>query len=143
MTTRAATSNSAVDAPSAWSAEATTPVTPTRPEASEALPGVFAEMPPDAVALTRDLTVNRLHQAFARCIAPPVTEVLDAGASQELARIRLPATRHAVDDIRAALCRMAAGTYGVCQRCGCMIAADRMQAAPTARWCAACPGVAA
>jgi hypothetical protein len=138
MTARAVTSNSAVDAPSAWSGQATTPVTPTRPEASQALPGVCAEMPPDGVALTWDLTVHRLHQAFARCIAPPVTGVLDAGASQELARTRLAATRHAVDDIRAALRRMAAGTNGVCERCGCVIAADRMQAAPTARWCAAC-----
>jgi hypothetical protein len=138
MRTRAATSNSAADAPSAWSGRATTPVTPTRPEGSEALPGIFASMPPDAVALTWDLTVHRLHQAFARCIAPPVAGVLVAGVSQELARIRLAAARHAVDEIRAALHRMAAGTYGVCQRCDCMIAADRMQAAPTARWCAAC-----
>jgi hypothetical protein len=56
MTARAATSNSAVDTPSAWSDRATSPVTPTRAEASEALPGVFAEMPPAAVALTWDLT---------------------------------------------------------------------------------------
>lgn len=138
MKTRAATFNSAVDAPSAWPGQATTPGPPTRPEASEALPGGFAEMPPDAVALTWDLTVHRLHQAFARCIAPPVAGVLDVGASQELARIRLAAARHAVDDIRSALRRMASGTYGVCERCGCVIAADRMQAAPTARWCAAC-----
>jgi hypothetical protein len=81
MTARAVTSNSAVDVPSAWSDRATSPVTPTRAEASEALPGVFAEMPHDAVALTWDLTVHRLHQAFVRCIAPPATRVLDAGAS--------------------------------------------------------------
>ncbi len=102
MTTRAATSNSAVNASSALSAPATTPVTPTRPEASEALPGVFAEIPADAVALTWDLTVHRLHHAFAQCIAPPATEVPDGGVSQELARIRLAAAGHAVDDIRAA-----------------------------------------
>jgi RNA polymerase-binding transcription factor DksA len=138
MTTRAATSNSAVDAPSAWPGQAATTVTPTRPEASEALPGGFAEMPPDAVALTWDLTVHQLHQAFARCIDPALTGVLDADASQELARTRLAAARHAVDDIRAALRRMASGTYGVCERCGCMIATERMQSSPTARWCAAC-----
>jgi hypothetical protein len=138
MRTRPATSKSAVDAPSARSGRATTPVTPTRPEASEALPGVFAETSPDAVALTWDLTVHQLHQAFARCIASPLTGASDTGASQDLARTRLAAARHAVDDIRAALRRMAAGTYGMCQQCGCMIAAERMQAAPTARWCAAC-----
>jgi hypothetical protein len=68
-------------------------VTASRAEASEALSGVFAEMPPDAVALAWDLTVHQLHQAFARCIAPPLTGVVDAGASQELARTRLAAAR--------------------------------------------------
>ena len=138
MTTQAAISNSALDVPSASSDEAATTVTATGADASEALSGVFAEMPPDALALTWDLTVHQLHQAFARCIAPPLTGVLDGGASQEMARTRLAAARHAVDDIQAALSRMASGTYGVCERCGCMIAAERMQASPTARWCAAC-----
>ena len=60
--------------------------------------------------------------------------------SQELARTRLAAARHAVDDIQAALSRMARGTYGRCQQCGQRITADRLQASPTARWCVACQG---
>jgi hypothetical protein len=79
MRTRAATSNSAVDAPSARWGRARTPVTPTHAEASEALSGGPAEIPPDVVALTWDLTVHRLHHAFARSIAPPVAGVLVAG----------------------------------------------------------------
>jgi hypothetical protein len=55
----------------------------------------------DAVALTWDLTVHQLHQAFSRCMAAPSTDLLDAGVSQELARTRLAAARHAVDDIQA------------------------------------------
>jgi len=138
MTTRAATSNSPVNASSAWSAQATTPVTPTRPQGSEASSSVSAETSRDAVALTWDLTIHQLHQAFARCMASPLTGASDAGATRDLTRIRLAAARHAVDDIRAALRRMAAGTYGMCQKCGCVIAAERMRAAPMARWCAAC-----
>jgi RNA polymerase-binding transcription factor DksA len=134
MTTRAATSNSAVNASSALSA----PATPTRPQASEASSSVSAETSRDAVALTWDLTIHQLHQAFVRCMASPLTGASDAGASRDLARIRLAAARHAVEDIRAALRRMAAGTYGMCQKCGCVIAAERMRAAPMARWCAAC-----
>jgi RNA polymerase-binding transcription factor DksA len=90
------------------------------------------------MALTWDLTVRQLHQAFSRCMAAPSTDLPYVGASQELARTRLAATRHAVDDIQAALSRMACGTYGSCQQCGRIIAADRLRASPTARWCATC-----
>ena len=135
MTTRAATSSPTVYATFARPVHATTPI---RPGRSDPSPRVFADMRRDAVALTWDLTVHQLHQAFARCLATPSTELLDASASQELARTRLAAAKHAVDDIQAALSRMVRGTYGRCQQCGCRITADRLQASPTARWCAAC-----
>jgi RNA polymerase-binding transcription factor DksA len=134
MTTRATTSSPTVDSPSTCSGHAITPI---RPGRSDLSPRVFADMQRDAVALTWDLTVHQLHQAFARCLAAGSTE-LDAGASQELARTRLAAAKHAVEDIQAALSRMARGTYGRCRQCGCGITADRLQASPTARWCAAC-----
>ena len=38
-------------------------------------------------------------------------------AGTGLAGVRLAATRHAVNDIQDALRRMAAGSYGICQRC--------------------------
>jgi RNA polymerase-binding transcription factor DksA len=71
-------------------------------------------------------------------MAAPSTDLLDAGAAQELARTRLAAARDALDDIQVALSRKACDTYGRCQQCGCMITAERLQASPTARWCAAC-----
>ncbi|MEU8606504.1 TraR/DksA family transcriptional regulator [Actinoplanes sp. NPDC048791] len=131
MTTGTATSNAATDSASRYPGHATTPPSLGR---SDTPPRNFN----DAVALTWDLTVHQLHQAFSRCMAAPSTGLPDVGASQELARTRLAAARHAVDDIQAALNRMACGTYGRCQRCGRMIAADRLQASPTARWCAPC-----
>lgn len=135
MTMRAATSSPAVDAASALSRHATAPVRASRSDPS---PRVFADMQRDAVVLTWDMTVHQLHQPFARCLALPSTKLLDARASQEVARTRLAPARYAVDGIQAALSRMVCGTYGRCQQCGCRIAADRLQASPAARWCAAC-----
>ncbi|MEX1178290.1 MAG: TraR/DksA C4-type zinc finger protein [Nitriliruptor sp.] len=40
-----------------------------------------------------------------------------------------------LDDIAA---RVADGTYGTCERCGTAIAAERLEARPTARRCVAC-----
>jgi hypothetical protein len=85
MTTRSANCRSTVDAPSAFPSQATTPTGPGR---SDALPRVVAALQRDAVALTWDLTVYQLHEAFSRCMAAPSTDILDAGASQELARTR-------------------------------------------------------
>jgi hypothetical protein len=80
---------------------------------------------PDAVALVWDLTVHRLHQAFAESLAappnatqggqrPPAVSISPAGIG--LAGVRLAATRHAVNDIQDALRRMAAGSYGTCEQ---------------------------
>jgi len=43
-----------------------------------------------------------------------------------------------VNDIQDALRRMAAGSYGTCERCGQPITTERLQAAPTTRWCPTC-----
>ena len=47
------------------------------------------------------------------------------------------AQRHLVE-IDSALHRVAAGTYGVCERCGRPIAPARLEARPTAHTCVAC-----
>jgi len=137
MTTQAAPSSPTVDATFARPVHPTTPI---RARRSDPAPPVFSDIKRDAVALTWDLTIHQLHQAFADSVATPSTELLDAAGSQELARTRLAAARLAIDDIQAALTRMARGTYGRCQQCGQRITADRLQASPTARWCAACQG---
>lgn len=41
-------------------------------------------------------------------------------------------------EVRAAIGRMDAGTYGTCERCGAEIPAERMEAVPTASLCIAC-----
>jgi RNA polymerase-binding transcription factor DksA len=47
------------------------------------------------------------------------------------------AERH-VSDVRAALDRVAEGRYGICERCGRPIPAERLEARPTARTCVGC-----
>ena len=46
--------------------------------------------------------------------------------------------RDALDDVRAALARVEAGTYGICLRCGDDIPAARLNAMPTATLCITC-----
>ncbi|GLZ02032.1 TraR/DksA C4-type zinc finger protein [Actinoplanes sp. NBRC 103695] len=92
----------------------------------------------DLHTLAWDLTVWQLHQAFVQCAFPNPEQDAATGRCEQLARVRMAAARHAVEDIRAALRRVESGTYGMCQQCGCIIAADRMRARPTTRWCAVC-----
>ena len=47
------------------------------------------------------------------------------------------ATDH-LADVDAALARIAAGSYGYCERCGQTIGSDRLLARPTARTCIGC-----
>lgn len=51
--------------------------------------------------------------------------------------LRIGAMRE-IDEIDAARVRLAAGTYGVCIRCGNRIPIERMRARPTATMCVPC-----
>lgn len=46
--------------------------------------------------------------------------------------------RQRLEDLEAALARVAKGTYGRCERCGKDIAAERLEAIPAARLCISC-----
>lgn len=46
--------------------------------------------------------------------------------------------RHHLAEVDAALARLDAGTYGVCERCGEPIGEDRLDALPAARTCIGC-----
>lgn len=48
------------------------------------------------------------------------------------------AVRENLSDVVAAIDRVAAGTYGVCERCGADIPVERLEALPTARLCLSC-----
>jgi DnaK suppressor protein len=50
--------------------------------------------------------------------------------------------QHQLTEIEAAIERLAAGTYGVCEQCGQPIAAARLGARPTARTCIGCAAAA-
>jgi DnaK suppressor protein len=50
----------------------------------------------------------------------------------------LEAARRRLADLNLALQRLDAGTYGVCERCGRRIPAERLAARPSARTCVAC-----
>lgn len=50
----------------------------------------------------------------------------------------LAAARNHLADVDAALARVAAGSYGYCERCGRPVARDRLLARPTARTCISC-----
>jgi RNA polymerase-binding transcription factor DksA len=50
----------------------------------------------------------------------------------------LGAAKNHLVDVDAALARIAAGTYGSCERCGQAVARGRLLARPTARTCISC-----
>jgi RNA polymerase-binding transcription factor DksA len=50
----------------------------------------------------------------------------------------LERTERSWSELVAAQNRLAAGTYGVCERCGCEIPTDRLLARPEARCCVPC-----
>ena len=56
--------------------------------------------------------------------------------SQVYALVR-QATQH-LEEVEAALARLDAGTYGICEVCGEPIAAGRLEVRPTARTCVGC-----
>jgi len=61
---------------------------------------------------------------------------------EEAAEVALTALdeqgRREMGEIRAALARIDAGTYGLCSTCGETISAARLEAIPTARRCVSC-----
>lgn len=50
----------------------------------------------------------------------------------------IASTRRTIDDLDAALERLDAGTYGVCDRCGQPIPIERMEARPASTTCVVC-----
>lgn len=98
----------------------------------------------------RDATVRRLarlrgdHAAFVAASADSNAddEHDPEGATIAFERAQVEtliraASAH-LEEIDAALARVAAGTYGTCEICGEPIAPGRLEARPTARTCVAC-----
>jgi RNA polymerase-binding protein DksA len=55
----------------------------------------------------------------------------------QVATLARQARQH-LEDVDAALARLADGRYGICERCGRPIAVERLQVRPTARTCVSC-----
>lgn len=61
-----------------------------------------------------------------------------ADADDELEVALLRRAQGELDDVNAALRRLDAGSYGVCERCGAPIGLPRLRALPQARMCMRC-----
>jgi RNA polymerase-binding transcription factor DksA len=64
---------------------------------------------------------------------------VDSLLEREIALASAASANEALDDVRHALERLEAGTYGVCEGCGRTIPFERLEAIPQARLCVACP----
>lgn len=82
----------------------------------------------EVVAASRDSNADDEHDPEGSTIAFERSQ-LGALAAQ---------ARHHLAEIDAALARVAAGTYGVCERCSRTISDERLRARPVARTCIGC-----
>lgn len=80
------------------------------------------------VAASRDSNADDEHDPEGATIAFERSQI---GALVQQARLRLT-------EIDAALERLSAGSYGVCERCGAQIPTGRLEIRPTARTCVSC-----
>ncbi len=63
---------------------------------------------------------------------------VDSLLEREVADASVARARDAIEDIDAALARMDAGTYGLCESCGLRIPVERLEVIPHARFCVPC-----
>ena len=104
-----------------------------------------------ALTAERQETLDRLTQlerAFEDVVAASVGSNADdehdpEGTTIAFERSQLDAllrqARDHLDEIDAAMTRLAEGRYGICERCGRPIAVERLEARPVARTCVSCP----
>ncbi|WP_408899386.1 TraR/DksA family transcriptional regulator [Nocardioides sp. R1-1] len=98
-----------------------------RAEAGRRLSGLTGSFD-EVVAASRDTNADDEHDPEGATIA---------FERSQLATLVAQVRRH-LAEVDAALARLDAGTYGVCERCGEPIASARLEARPSARRCVAC-----
>jgi RNA polymerase-binding protein DksA len=97
----------------------------------------------DIQAIRKKLEEERV-QLLARSIPPPEAAKGDEADMAAMAQAKEQSLWLANDQkqrlalIDQALARIAAGKYGICDRCGNLIAPERMEAMPHATLCIAC-----
>lgn len=92
--------------------------------------------------LSEELEAHRTHHTDGGVhIRTHRDETDDDAVVEEMNRSEIDAvqrTSEALAEVQAALARLAAGTYGLCEACGAEIAPARLHAAPAARLCIDC-----
>ncbi len=100
----------------------------------------------DSLASLRALLLGELRKKTAQAAEHEVraseltgqTDV-DSILERELADAGATRAREGIGEIRNALARLDAGTYGWCEACGAPIPFERLEVIPEARHCVACP----
>jgi hypothetical protein len=92
----------------------------------------------DVTALAWDLTAHALRRAFAVSVGPALRRDGAGPEANAVARVRIAAARHTLDELRAILDHAASGSYGRCMDCRRVIGADHLDADPTSRRCLLC-----
>jgi hypothetical protein len=93
----------------------------------------------DVAALAWDLTAHALRRAFAVSVGPALRGDGAGPDTNAVARVRIAAARHTLDELRAILDRAASGSYGRCVDCRRVIDAEHLDADLTLQRCLLCP----
>jgi RNA polymerase-binding transcription factor DksA len=101
--------------------------------------GNLVERLGEQLAAEQDQLVSQIHdldgtgpgQGFDEGFA----DTAQVSAEQSESRVLAAELREQLDNVEAAIARIADGTYGTCVVCSQPIAADRLEAMPATRWC--------
>ncbi|HEX6946500.1 MAG TPA: TraR/DksA C4-type zinc finger protein [Acidimicrobiia bacterium] len=91
----------------------------------------FGEIIPD------DL-LERLREELETARDSRLAQLEDAPENDDIALAFREINEKALEEITAALERMDAGVYGICERCRSVISTARLEAVPQTRFCVAC-----
>ena len=69
---------------------------------------------------------------------PDLIDVAEAGSERQLRSTLLAQQQHHLQQVEAALHRLEAGTYGLCERCGQAIQPERLSVLPYVTTCVKC-----
>jgi RNA polymerase-binding transcription factor DksA len=83
----------------------------------------------------RSFRVDQIHK-----LAADAAEAVAVGddARLQVTRVLAVAAEAALTEISGALCRLDAGSYGICERCTEPIPGERLEVLPTSRFCTPC-----
>jgi DnaK suppressor protein len=102
---------------------------------------VSAVLSPAVTVAASDLRVAlEKHEADCLRACAEVQAALADGGLDDVLTARAESLHRTLDDIRAALARVDAGTYGRCTSCGDAIPAARLELRPYAAMCVPCAG---